>query len=93
MSGTLRIVAKVLARLRPYRWAFTGAILQVLLSGLLELAKPWPLKIVVDNVLGGHPLAFRELGTLPPGLLLVACGLLVPCTLPSALAVTATTPP
>src|SRR5262249_48012665 len=56
----------------------TGAILQVLLTGLLELAKPWPLKIVVDNVLGGHPLAIRGLGGLPPReLLLVACGLLV----------------
>jgi ATP-binding cassette, subfamily B, bacterial len=78
VSGTLRIVAKVLARLRPYRRAFIGAILQVLLIGLLELAKPWPLKIVVDNVLGGHPFAIRGLATLPPQeLLLVACGLLV----------------
>jgi ATP-binding cassette subfamily B protein len=90
VSGTLRIVAKVLARLRPYRWAFTGAILQVLLIGLLELAKPWPLKIVVDNVLGGHPVAIRDLATLPPNeLLLVACGLLIGVySLLGALAVT-----
>jgi len=54
VGGTLRVIGKVLGRLRPYRLAFTGAVLQVLLSGLLELAKPWPLKVVVDNVLGGR---------------------------------------
>src|SRR4029453_19058325 len=55
VGGTLRVVGEVLRRLRPYRWAFAVAVLQVLLIGLLELAKPWPLKIVVDNVLGGGP--------------------------------------
>ena len=63
MGGTLRVIAKVLGRLRPYRLAFAGAVLQVLLIGVLELAKPWPLKVVVDNVLGRpsrrHPVAGR----------------------------------
>jgi ATP-binding cassette subfamily B protein/subfamily B ATP-binding cassette protein MsbA len=72
VGGTLRVIGKVLGRLRPYRLAFAGAVLQVLLSGFLELAKPWPLKVVVDNVLGGHALAFPWLGGLPPRELLVA---------------------
>ena len=30
---------------------------QGLLVSVLELAKPWPLKLVVDHVLGGRPLS------------------------------------
>jgi ATP-binding cassette subfamily B protein/subfamily B ATP-binding cassette protein MsbA len=78
VGGTLRVVGKVLRRLRPYRWAFTVAILQVLLIGVLELAKPWPLKIVVDNVLGHRPLGIAALAGLDAHqLLLGACGALV----------------
>ena len=78
MGGTLRVIGKVLGRLRPYRLAFAGAVLQVLLGGLLELAKPWPLKVVVDNVLGNHPLDIPWVGSLPPReLLLAACGALI----------------
>ena len=78
VGGTFRVIGKVLGRLRPYRLAFAGAVLQVLLSGILELAKPWPLKVVVDNVLGNHPLDSPWVGSLPPReLLLAACGALV----------------
>jgi len=78
VGGTLRVIGKVLGRLRPYRLAFAGAVLQVLLGGLLELAKPWPLKVVVDNVLGNHPLDLPWLGHLPPReLLLAACVVLI----------------
>lgn len=78
MGGTLRVVAKVLRRLRPYRGLFTLAVFQVLLVGLLELAKPWPLKVVVDNVLGGTPFTAFGLEGLPPrALLAVACGALI----------------
>ena len=46
--------------------------------GLLELAKPWPLKIVVDDVLGGRSLGWAGVGTLGrPALLAVACLALV----------------
>ena len=78
MRGTLRLLRKVFRRLRPYGGLFAAAVLQVLLIGFLELAKPWPLKVVVDNVLGGHPLdwpGFAGLG--PRGLLAVACLALV----------------
>jgi ATP-binding cassette subfamily B protein len=78
MRPTLSLVAKVLRRLAPYRGAFIWSVSQVVLVGFLELAKPWPLKIIVDNVLARHPLAWPGLAGLGPGpLLLVACGFLV----------------
>ena len=78
MGKTLRLIAKILRRLAPYRWLFGSAVVQVLLIGVLELVKPWPLKIVVDNVLGHHPLDWpgvRSLDTL--SLLVLACGALI----------------
>ena len=72
MGGTLRVAAKVLRRLRPYRGRFALAVLQVLAIGLLEVAKPWPLKVVVDNVLGGHPLHWPGAASLGPRALLAA---------------------
>jgi ATP-binding cassette subfamily B protein/subfamily B ATP-binding cassette protein MsbA len=78
MRGTLPVVLKVLARLRPHRALFTSAVVQVLLVGVLELAKPWPLKVVVDDVLGGGRLGWPALDALSPGALLaVACTTLV----------------
>jgi hypothetical protein len=41
---------------------------------LLDLARPWPLKIAVDNAIGGRPLGvLDQLG--PGGLAAVAAGL------------------
>jgi ATP-binding cassette subfamily B protein/subfamily B ATP-binding cassette protein MsbA len=78
MGDTLRLARKILGRLRPYRWAFAGAVAQVLAIGLLELAKPWPLKLVVDHVLGGRPVEWPGLRGVPPlTLLAVACLALV----------------
>ncbi|MFN8543416.1 MAG: ABC transporter ATP-binding protein [Candidatus Binatia bacterium] len=78
MSGTLRLVPKVLRRVAPYGGLFAFAVLQVLAIGLLELAKPWPLKVIVDSVLGGHPPGFAVLRDLDGrGILVVACAVLV----------------
>jgi ATP-binding cassette subfamily B protein len=78
MRGTLGLAQKVLRRLVPYRGLFIAAMVQVLLTGALNLAKPWPLKVIVDNVLGGQPLAWRwAKGLAPPELLFVACLALV----------------
>lgn len=52
----MKHLLRALAYLRPYwRFATASAVLTVLaaLSGLLA---PWPLKIIVDNVLGAEPL-------------------------------------
>jgi ATP-binding cassette subfamily B protein/subfamily B ATP-binding cassette protein MsbA len=78
MRGTLPVVLKVLARLRPHRALFGGAVLQVLVIGLLELAKPWPLKVVLDNVLAHTPTGHPALDAMAPTMLLaVACAALV----------------
>src|SRR5205814_2263474 len=78
MGSTVRLVRKILGRLVPYRWLFASALVQVLLIGIFELAKPWPLKVIVDDVLGGRPLGWPGLGTLGgPALLALACLALV----------------
>src|SRR5881628_2208022 len=78
MRGTLGLARKVLGRLAPYGGLFVAAIAQVLAIGVLELAKPWPLKVIVDNVLGGRPLAWPWVGGLGQrGLLAAACVALV----------------
>ena len=48
--------------LRPYRFAFALALGQVFLMSAFELLRPWPLKIVVDSVLGERPLPFGIAG-------------------------------
>ena len=42
--------------LRPYRWPLAFAFLAMLFETLADLAEPWPLKIVLDSVIGHHPL-------------------------------------
>ena len=57
MSELLAHLRRISPYLRPYRLRLAGAMGLVFLISLAEVAKPWPLKIVVDNVLGGKPLA------------------------------------
>jgi ATP-binding cassette subfamily B protein/subfamily B ATP-binding cassette protein MsbA len=65
---------KLLPYLRPYRWRFAWALSQVFLIAGFELLKPWPLQVVIDNVLGGKPAGFALLeGWSPLGLLGLAC--------------------
>jgi len=66
---------KVLSYLWPYRWQFLLALLQVFLISGCELLKPWPFKIIIDNVLSGQPLSwgFAKLIS-PQAILLGACG-------------------
>jgi ATP-binding cassette subfamily B protein len=76
MSSSLR--RQVLTSLRPYRGMFIFALAQVVLIGGAELLKPWPLKIIIDNVLGRQPLSWPLLADWSPQtLLLAACGGLV----------------
>ena len=65
--------------LRPYLAAFFLALVQVLFISALELLKPWPLKIILDNVLSGKPLPSGfALNWSSQSLLLLACtGLVV----------------
>src|SRR5215813_1459997 len=72
MTSSLR--RRVLASLRPYRGMFIFALAQVVLISGAELLKPWPLKLIIDNVLGGQPLSWPLLaGYSPQGVLLLAC--------------------
>ncbi len=60
--------------LRPHRWRIAWALAQVFLIAGFELLKPWPLQMVIDNVLGGKPVALAALHGTPAGrLLLFAC--------------------
>jgi ATP-binding cassette, subfamily B, bacterial len=64
---------KLLPYLKPHRWWIAWVLLQVLLIAGFELLKPWPLQIVIDNVLGGKPFPIEGLPVSPAGLLLLAC--------------------
>ena len=82
------MLGKIWPYLRSYRWQVVWALAQVLLISGFELLKPWPLQVVIDDVLGGKkPQVDGFVGrvlSLPPGqLLLVACFGLVAVTLGS----------
>ena len=53
-SSTLIVWAISLAK--PYRKMLGIILVAMLLQALIGLATPWPLKIIIDNVVGHHPL-------------------------------------
>jgi ATP-binding cassette subfamily B protein len=74
LFGAGSTTAKLLPYLKPYRWALGWALLQVFLGTGFELLKPWPLQVVIDNVLGGKPFPIGKPQSLQPSLLLLlAC--------------------
>jgi len=42
--------------LRPYKWPLLFAFVAMLFETLASLLQPWPLKVVLDSVIGHHPL-------------------------------------
>ena len=42
--------------LKPYKGPLTIAFIAMLVETLADLAQPWPLKVVLDSVIGHHPL-------------------------------------
>lgn len=70
---------KIHRYLRPYLVPFLIALAQVFIMSGCELLKPWPLKIIIDNVLGGKPLPWTTLGEYTPQaiLMLATVGLVV----------------
>jgi len=75
-------VIRVARRVRPYlsaRWpGLAWAIALALLISACELLKPWPLKVVIDSVLGGHALPWPwAQGWSSSAVLLAACLALV----------------
>jgi ATP-binding cassette subfamily B protein len=63
--GVTTYLWKTLRYLRPYRGLAAGSVVVIVLSGLAALLAPWPLEIIVDNVLGGRPLSPRIARLLP----------------------------
>jgi len=51
-----RVYSRSMRYLTPYSGRFIIAVAEVLLIGAVEVLKPWPLKVVIDNVVGGAPL-------------------------------------
>jgi ABC-type multidrug transport system fused ATPase/permease subunit len=49
----VRLISELL---RPYRLLAVVVLLLMLVQTAMTLAAPWPLKIVIDNVVGNHPL-------------------------------------
>lgn len=79
MTAVLDVLPEVARRLRPHlRRGTLGLALVVVIAGL-EVLKPWPLKLIVDQVLSGKPLphaaANRLVDDLGHGGLLVAATL------------------
>jgi ATP-binding cassette, subfamily B, bacterial len=68
------IFPRVIRYLMPYRLGLLGVLGLLLVINLCELLKPWPLKLIIDHVLNGHPLNFRWIATWSPlSLLIAAC--------------------
>ena len=41
--------------LRPYRWLMAIIVVMMLLQAAMGIAGPWPLKIIIDSVVGNQP--------------------------------------
>jgi ATP-binding cassette subfamily B protein/subfamily B ATP-binding cassette protein MsbA len=75
-------VSRFARRVSGYLWPHRGRILwglgQVCLISAFELLKPWPIKLIIDSVLGGQPPpGGLGAGFSPGALLLAACIALV----------------
>jgi ATP-binding cassette, subfamily B, bacterial len=71
------MLTKLLPYLKPHLWSIGWVLLQVLLIAGCELLKPWPLQVVIDDVLGGRPFRITGFSSSPGGLLLLACAAIV----------------
>ncbi|MEI6127172.1 MAG: ABC transporter ATP-binding protein, partial [Pseudomonadota bacterium] len=54
----MSVFFRLLSYLKPYRKTFILSLLMVGVVSGLELLKPWPLKIAVDQIIGKQPLVF-----------------------------------
>jgi ATP-binding cassette subfamily B protein len=75
--GAFTLYREVFRRMRPYLGYLAFALGAVALTSLIEILKPWPLKLVIDNVLRGRPLNSTWLPNAPANLLVASCLALV----------------
>jgi ATP-binding cassette, subfamily B, bacterial len=74
----LRLYGEVIRRMRSYSPHLLGVITALLCSSTLEAAKPWPLKVVIDNVLRAQPLNLKWFSSVSRyQLLLSSCAALI----------------
>jgi ATP-binding cassette subfamily B protein/subfamily B ATP-binding cassette protein MsbA len=66
------MLKKLLPYLGAYRWRVAWALVQVVLIAGFELIKPWPLQIVIDDVLGGKKIGVAAAASWGPETLLIA---------------------
>lgn len=52
----MKYFAAIVGYLRPYRSLAVASACLVVLTAVVGLAVPWPLKVLIDNVLSGQPL-------------------------------------
>jgi ATP-binding cassette subfamily B protein/subfamily B ATP-binding cassette protein MsbA len=69
----MTLFRRVLRYLRPYRGRFALSLVLVAVGAALEAARPWPLKVVIDYVLGEAALPALLAGWSRPALLVAAC--------------------
>jgi ABC-type multidrug transport system fused ATPase/permease subunit len=52
--------------LRPYRWSLAAILAAMLMQTAMSVAAPWPLKVILDNVVGVHHLPPKIAAILQP---------------------------
>jgi ATP-binding cassette, subfamily B, bacterial len=76
--GSTGLYRYVLRAMRRHIGLLLLAVAGVIVASAGEVLKPWPLKVVIDNVLRGVPVTLRWIPAMAPAeLLLSACGGLV----------------
>src|SRR6187399_1191057 len=55
-DGKKGMASLVLALIRPYRFWLIIVFIAMLVETAMSIASPWPLKIILDNVVGKHKL-------------------------------------
>jgi ATP-binding cassette subfamily B protein len=74
----LWLYREVFSRMRRHSVRLLAIVAALILASLIETAKPWPLKVVIDNVLRAQPLKLTWLPTLSRNQLLIgSCAVLI----------------
>src|SRR5262249_3374929 len=55
-AGTKSMGAFILELIRPYRKWLVIVFIAMRVETAMSLAGPWPVKVIIDNVVGSHPL-------------------------------------
>jgi ATP-binding cassette subfamily B protein/subfamily B ATP-binding cassette protein MsbA len=76
-NDVVTLLSWTLSYLRPYRSRATVVLALTLFEIALAVAAPWPLKVIVDSVLGDEPLPSGVIRLLPAGFLASGATLLV----------------